>query len=183
MYSKSLAPPFQFDFKSILRQVKNLAPVIDGVSISLPFVSVTLKKPPMTEKKIARELVIRLADKRVLNAFECCDSCINLALQSIQEIRGLLVDKKVELSDRTDSGLYILLELMTGAIRQFLTFTERRDPYSYRQEYFAALEMLRAHLYRCLSQVAVIAGTKIPKISSNMRYDEVWDSRSYLQID
>jgi hypothetical protein len=39
--------------------------------------------------------------------------------------------------------------------------------------------MLRGHLYRCLSQVAVIADTKIPKISEHMRYESDWQIEAY----
>jgi hypothetical protein len=125
-------------------------------------------------------VVIRLADRRVLNAFECCDNCINEALTSLQEIRRLLVDKQVELSDRPESALYLLLELMAEAVRQFFTFEQRLDrrPES-RQAYFAALEMLRAHIHRVLLQVAKIAQTEIPKIAQHMRYDEAWQLDAY----
>ena len=82
--------------------------------------------------------------------------------------------------------------MQVEAIRQFLSFEQhsrdsedfefafnRRDMYLSkssisREQYFAALEMLRAHIYRCLVQVAKIAVMKIPKISDNMRYNEKW---------
>jgi hypothetical protein len=41
--------------------------------------------------------------------------------------------------------------------------------------------MLRGHLFRCLTQIATIAKTKIPKISENMRYDDAWQLEAYEQ--
>jgi hypothetical protein len=58
---------------------------IDGVSISLPFISFRVR-PNDLEQRVAREIVIRMADKRVLNASECCDNCIDQALESLQQI-------------------------------------------------------------------------------------------------
>ena len=46
--------------------------------------------------------------------------------------------------------------------------------------YFAALEMLRAHLHRVLRQVAEIASVKIPKIADHMRYDAAWQIEAYI---
>jgi len=154
---------------------------VDGVSIELPFLSVTVSADDV-ERRVAREVVIRLADKRVLNAFECCDNCIEAAIASLQEIRSLLVDKQVELSSHHDGALYLILEVMLEGIRQFLTFEQRlgRSPAS-RQSYFAALEMLRGHLFRSLSQVASIAQMEIPKIPDHMRYNGAWQVEAYVE--
>ena len=127
---------------------------------------------------------------------ECCDNCIESALRSLQEIRTILVDKKVELAALSDGPLFLLLDYMHEAIRQFLTFEQRmnltrNDPHlgpfpdrtrnhEHRHLYFAGLEMLRAHLHRCLRQVAVFADLKIPNISGNMRYDMNWELAAYV---
>lgn len=178
---RDLTPPFKFDLSALLGRIRRLPVAVDGVSLSVPFLSVSIK-PVDVERRIAREVVIRLADRRVLNAFECCDDCIDRALTSLQEIRRLLVDKQVELADRTGSPLYLLLELMAEAIRQFSTFEQHLDRrFERREAYFAALEMLRAHLHRVLLQVAKIAETDIPKIAQNMRYDETWQLEAYEQ--
>jgi len=190
-------PPFKFDFRAQIKEARRkLNSRVGSVSINLPFLSFSLN-PDDLEKRIAKEIVIRLSDRRVLNAFECCDSCINHALSSLQEIRRILVDKQVELSDVPDSPLYLLIELQVEAIRQFLTFEQRIDatakfegisndrfyesqrPPDVREMYFAALEMLRAHLHRCLLQISKIADTSIPKISEHMRYDEAWQIEAY----
>ena len=190
-------PPFKFDFKTQLKDARRkLNTSIGLVSINLPFLSFSVN-PDDLEKRVAREIVVRLADRRVLNAFECCDNCIDHALSSLQEIRRILVDKQVELSAIPDSPLYLLIELQVEAIRQFLTFEQKlnqsvtlnstpndlprdfRRPAFIREQYFAALEMLRAHLHRCLVQVSKIADTTILKISANMRYDDKWQIEAY----
>ena len=176
---RDATPPFQFDISGILARAKRLPAKLDGVTLHLPFIDVAVK-PQNVERRVAREVVIRLADHRILNASECCDSCIEEALRSLQDIRTRLVDKQVELADSTDGALYLLLELMLAGIRQFLTFEQRLVPRGCANpQYFTALEMLRAHLYRCLAQVATIADTTIPRISEAMRYDDAWQVDAY----
>jgi hypothetical protein len=190
---RGVKPPFKLDLRDLLNRARQqINDRVFGVSINLPFLTFTVQ-PEATETKVAKEIVIWLADRRVLNAFECCDDCIDKALASLQEIRSLLVDKQVELSKFTNGPLYLLIELMLEAIRQFFTYEERlrnrrntvfelpvrfRPPDS-KEQYFAALEMLRAHLHRCLLQVSAIAETKIPKIADHMRYDQAWQLEAY----
>ena len=193
-----LTPPFRFDLRELLGAARNkIVGRVEGVSISLPFVAFTVQ-PADFERRVAREVVLRMADRRVLNAYECCDNCIDRSLDSLQTIRSLLLDKRVELAKVDASPLALLLDLMLEAIRQFLTFEERLENYGLpleptsavsevgvrhsdgsRQVYFAALEMLRAHLHRCLQQVAAIADLEIPAIPSHMRYDQVWHLEAY----
>ena len=97
---RDLQPPFRFDLNTLLRRARQLPQQVEGVAINLPFVSITVR-PDDRERRIAREIVIRLADKRILNAWECCDDCITNAIASLQDIRVLLVDKQVELSNQT----------------------------------------------------------------------------------
>jgi hypothetical protein len=186
---RNLKPPFKFDLSNVIKCAKSIPASLDGVSISLPFISFTVK-PEDKEKQIAREVIIRMADRRVLNALECCDNCVKHALSSLQEIRRLLVDKQVELSSQANGSLYLILETMLEAIRQFFTFTEgldyHRRPTEWldynnrpRLKYFAALDMLRAHLFRALTQVSKIADIEIPKIPEHMRYEETWASDAY----
>ncbi len=86
----------------------------------------------------------------------------------------------MELSDRVDSPLYLLLELVAEAIRQFFTFEQGLDrSHGSRETYFVALEMLRAHIHRVLIQIAKVADTDIPKIAQNMRYDEAWQLEAF----
>jgi hypothetical protein len=192
---RGLPPPFKFDVAALVGKARrHMRKRVDGVTINLPFVSFSVR-PDDLEQKVAREVVIRLADKRVLNAFECCDSCVEQALASLRDIRSLLVDKQVDLAHQTDGALYLIMEFMLEGIRQFFTFEEKLrtanpdfpgDLHTRLQRhdlrpYFAALEMLRAHLYRCLAQVAVLAQTTIPKIADNMRYENTWQLEAYEQ--
>jgi hypothetical protein len=180
---RDLEPPFQFDLSGLIARMRRVSKAVDGISINLPFVSVSVK-PKKLEQRVAREVVIRMADRRVLNASECCDSCIKHALASLLEIRKLLVDKQVELSGHSDGPLYLMFEAMAEAIRQFSTFEQRLGRgHEHRQKYFAALEMLRSHLYRVLRQVALIAAIEIPKIADHMRYDDDWQVEAYKKPD
>lgn len=187
---RDLTPPFRFDISGILNRLRKLPVSLDGVKISLPFLEVTVKSDEV-ERRVAREIVIRLADRRVLNASECCDDCIDKALSSLHEIRQIVVDKQVELSSKGDGVLYLLLDSIADAIRQFLTFEQRltrrhvsegrRYEFSNRELYFAGLEMMRAHIHRTLLQVSKIADTEIPGIVEHMRYDENWSLDAYNQ--
>jgi hypothetical protein len=201
---KNLKPPFKFDFRTQLKEARRkLNSRIGSVSISLPFLSFSVN-PNDLEKRIANEIVIRLADRRVLNAFECCDNCIDQALSSLQEIRRILVDKQVELSGIMDSSLYLLIEIQVEAIRQFLTFEQKlnqtEDHHGHgqrrsvsqrdfnrssivREQYFSALEMLRAHIHRCLIQVSKIADTSLQIKCVIMKHGKLkhMKNRNYLK--
>jgi len=191
---RELKPPFKFDIGDIIKRLRRLPVTVDGkVTISLPFIEVSIK-PDKIERKVAREVVIRLADRRVLTSAECCDNCIDNALTSLQEIRQIIVDKQVELSEKTDTALYVLLDSIRDSIRQFLTFQQRlskdsevdhKVPEFYRtaqsrELYFAGLEMLRAHIHRTLLQVAKIAHMRgIPGFEGHMSYDGQWQLEAY----
>lgn len=99
-----MKPPFKFNIGDIVGRLRKLPLSVDGITITLPFVEVSVK-PDKIEQRVAREVVIRLADRRVLNAFECCDACIDQALASLQEIRQITIDKQVELSSQPDGTL------------------------------------------------------------------------------
>lgn len=168
----------KFEVSSILQRAKRLPkPKVKGVSINLPFLSINLAASD-DEKKIAREILIRLRDKRVLVAWECCDNCIKNALASIQDIRALIVDKQVELPNE-NSAMFLLFDLMLAGIRQFLTFTERYDPHIHREEYFGALELLRGHLLRCIEEIAKLGNTT-PKLSNRLDFNRIWGKEIYL---
>jgi len=151
---KNRKTDLKFNFQSILsKRVKQAKDSSDSITINLPFLSFSIK-PENKEKIAAREIVIRLADKRVLNASECCYDCIKKALSSLQEIRNLLVGKQVELMDYTDTALYVLVELILESIRQFFTYIDRNKiesdfdlKFKKREIYFGALELLRSHIY------------------------------------
>ena len=168
----------KFDVSSILQRANLLSkPKVKGISINLPFLSIDLTISN-EERKIAKEVLIRLRDKRVLVAWECCDNCIKNALVSIQDIRKLLVDKQVELPDE-NSALFLLFDLMLAGMRQFLTFTERYDVHIDRDEYFGALEVLRGHLLRCIEEIAKVGDTS-PQLSNRFNFNPVWEKEIYV---
>ena len=190
---------FQFNISKTIKSARRcINKHVDGVEIQVPFFSFSVN-PTDIEKKVARELLIRLPDKRVLNAKECCDNCIDNALTSLQEVRKVLVDKQVELTDYHDGGLYLLIELMAEAIRQFLTYEEslkanardgqpvknrefHRDP-EIREAYFEVLDQLRFHIHICLTQVAKIAEMETPKVQSYLKSEDAWMLSLYLKPD
>lgn len=188
------AIPFKFDLSDLLKRARSQAHRVGDITISLPFVSLSVS-PKDRETQIAREIVIRLRDRRVLSAWECCDDCIDKALASMREIRQILVNKQVELSDAQDGPLYLLLDVMLVSIRQFMTYEEllRRSPDAtpnprfdkyrlpeHRDCYLSSLELLRGHLSRCLGQVAIIAGMDAPADGLIAHYQGPWDERAYL---
>jgi hypothetical protein len=106
------------------------------------------------------------------------------------------VDKQVELADKTDTVLYVLLDSIRDSIRQFLTFEQRlkdgkaehRNLEFYRsgrnrELYFAALEVLRAHIHRTLLEVAKIANMKkLPGLEGHMSYAGDWELAAYKEL-
>ncbi|WP_181242780.1 hypothetical protein [Caulobacter vibrioides] len=190
---RSRPAPFQIDIAALLGRAKrSFTDRIGEVTLNFPFISVAVS-PKDTEQKVARELVIRLKDRRVLSAYECCDGCIDEALKSLQEIRGLLVDKQVELLALQDGPLYLVVDMMREGIRQFLTFEqslkhgditrvgEFRRPEDVRQAYFDGLELLRGHLAHCLTQVAAIAGIEAPREGVVANYHGDWPLVAYVR--
>jgi hypothetical protein len=185
--------PFKFDMNELLaRARRQFSKHVGNVTLSLPGISIAVN-PKDRERQVAREIVIRLKDRRVLSSWECCDDCIERALVSLQEIRKLLVDKQVELSDCHDGPLYLLIDAMLSGIRQFLTFEEtltqdagarsqhrEREPRAAKQNYFDALELLRNHLSHCLGQIATMAHMKVPKDSLISNYQDAWPTDAYL---
>ena len=187
--------PFQFDLQDLIAKAKRqFSGRVGDVTLNLPFVSFSIS-PKDQEKKVAREIVIRLRDRRVLSASECCDGCIDSALASLREVRQILVDKQVELANVQDGPLYLLIDTMLAGTRQFMTFEEvlRRSADApvpprfekhrlpeHRQGYFDGLELLREHLSRCLGQVAAVAGMEAPTEGLIANYKGQWNEPAYL---
>ena len=189
--------PFKFDLTDLLgRARRQVAGRIGDVTLNLPFISIAVS-PKDRERQVAREVVLRLRDRRVLSAWECCDGCIDNALASLKEIRQLIVDKEVELAELQDGPLFLLLDAMANGIRQFMTFEEllRREedapphpsfgefhrPPDVRQGYFDGLEILRGHLSRCLGQIAAIAGMPPPSDGIIEHYQGPWQLEAYKE--
>lgn len=193
---RSGAIPFQFDVIDLLAKARRrVVSSVGDVTLNLPFISIAVS-PKDREREVARELVIRLRDRRVLSSQECCDGCIDSALASLQEIRQILVEKQVALSDLQDGPLFLMIDMMRQGIRQFLTYTERLsdlgdDPTpglpadfrclpEARQAYFDALELLRGHISRCLTQIAAIGGMEPPQEGLIVQYQNAWRVEAYV---
>lgn len=189
--------PFKFDMTDLVaRARRQISGRVGSITLTLPFVSIEVS-PNDLERQVAREIVLRLRDRRVLSAWECCDDCIDNALASLREIRQLIVDKEVELADMQDGPLFLLLDTMAAGLRQFVTFEEllRRDeaavshprfgefhrPADVRQAYFDGLEVLRGHLSRSLGQVARIAGMSMPDEGMIAHYRGPWQLEAYAE--
>lgn len=192
---RSGAIPFQFDVSQLVARAKRLAGNHPGeVTLNLPFVSVAVS-PKDREKAAAREIVIRLQDRRVLSRHECCDNCIDDSLKSLQKIRAILVEQQVALSDMQDGPLFLMIDMIRQGIRQFVTYEERlrgipddptpgvpsdfrRDP-QVRQDYFDALELLRAHISHSLHEIRAIAG--MDEQVQTLEYAGPWLLETYVQ--
>ena len=188
------AIPFKFDVRDAVSRLQRLANKrVGSITLNLPGISVPVLLKDR-EKQVAREIVIRLKDRRVLSAWECCDDCIDRALASLQEIRNFLVEKQVELADLSEGSLFLFIDAMVMGIRQFLTYEQHlakhelpvnsRTPDFHRtaevrQEYFDALELLRGHLSRCIEQICHIAGMRIPKDGLIKNYKGGWQINAY----
>lgn len=187
--------PFKFDVGDLLAKAKRqFVGRVGEVTINLPFVSFSVN-PKDQERRVARELVIRLKDRRVLSSQECCDGCIDRSLASLQKIRETLTEKQVELAEFQDGPLFLMLEAIAAGIRQFMTFEEllqrdedqvtslRREefyrPPDKRQAYFDALEILRGHIGRCIEQIAAIGGVPAPNGDVIGTYRGAWQIESY----
>ncbi len=189
-------PPFKFKADDIFRRVRQKVNAnVEGTNLTLPGVTFRIR-PLDIEQAVAREIAIRLKHRRVLNSFECCDDCIDKALDSLQEIKAILIDQQVKLSVAPDCTLFLLIDFMLVAIKQFLTFEQRlqrmpqpklfvpqfhdlRRPPAQRQKYMDGLDMLRAHLHRCLRQVYAIAGFDFNQMDSTVKYSDQWDLAAY----
>lgn len=188
------AVPFHFDVTQMIARARRLASKhIGEVTLNLPFVSVAVS-PQDREKAAAREIVIRMRDRRVLSGRECCDNCIDASIASLQEIRALLVDQQVALSGLRNGPLFLVTDIIRQGLRQFLTYEEhlrrapdddtprlladfRRDP-AVREAYFAGLEQLRGHISRSLHEIRKIAG--MPEGEEVLDYATPWPLEQYV---
>lgn len=74
--------PFKFDLNDIIGLARRLvAGRLGDVTLNLPLVSIAIS-PRDRERQVAREIALRLRERRVPSALECCDGCVNNALTS-----------------------------------------------------------------------------------------------------
>lgn len=177
--NKSIGDKLNFDVQPFYDRAKKIKDKVklEGVTINLPFISFNLTADDK-EKKIAREIIIRLRDKRVLNSKECCENCIDNSLKSILEIRQILVDKQVEI-EKTDSSLFLLVDFALFGVKKFLTYTEFFDSMNNKREYFDTLNIIRGHLLKILDQLGKIA--ELPTDFGFCHdFSEIWEKEIYF---
>lgn len=167
-----------FDFTEFSKRLNKYSRKIkvDSISVRFPGISISLS-PTKQEKLIAKEIIVFIRHKRVIDSKECCDTCIKNSLQSLLEIKNFLVIKQMEITD-VESPLFLLTDFALFGINKFLTYTERFDPDLNREQYFEALNILRGHLIRTFDQIAVVA--KLPQ-DFGFRHDliQTWDNTLY----
>ena len=170
--------PLTIEFEGFKNEVIELKRIEspNGISITIPFYEFNFL-PNEDEIKIAKEVIIRLRGRRVLNSRECCDNCIERALESISKIRYELVELQVKLSD-LESPLFLLLDFAIHGIKRFLTYTEYYKPRENMQKYFEALAVIRGHLLRTITEIAKIGSVEV---DFGFRYDssEEWEEKIY----
>lgn len=176
----------RFDIRDVLKKLSKTASrmkhQVDSVSMNLPLGTNITFKPNTAETDTAKEIVIFLSDRRVLDSSECCEDCVEAALKSIGEIREFLVQRQLALKHESDSILFVLIEIMLTEIRQFQTYAQKLAPARQtahleraEENYYVALNRLRGELLAALAQVANIAKMPIktqmlnnyPNISRN----------------
>ena len=166
----------QIDVRDSVRRAGRWANVrTEGLVINTGFVSFRLT-PLDCERTAARQLVVRLRDKRVFTASDCGDSCVQNSIDSLQGVREILVEAQAQLADLHDGQLFWLTDYARQTIRAFLTWEEQvrsaggvdrpvgehyRDPKRTR-EYIEQLDILRAHVRRAMTGIAGIANMELP---------------------
>lgn len=183
-----------FDVNNLITRARRIgSKQIGEATLHLPFVSVAVS-PQDREKAAAGEVAIRTRDRRVLSGRECFDNCIDASVESLQEIRALMVDQQVALSDLRDGPLLMLTDIIRQGLRQFLTYEKhlRRAPdddtpglladvrwnAAVREAYFAGLEQLRGHISRSLHEVRKIGG--MPEGEKALDYATPWPLEQYV---
>ncbi|MBI1944529.1 MAG: hypothetical protein HYS27_02465 [Deltaproteobacteria bacterium] len=150
---------------------------VGGATITTGFISFPLVAND-PERTAARQLVIRLRDKRVFTASDCCDGCVKNSIAALQEVRKILVEAQVQLANSHGGQLFWCTDYMRETIRAFLTWEERvraadrpdarapdehyRDQVQTRR-YIEQLDVLRAHVRVAMTGIAKIAEMELPE--------------------
>lgn len=138
--------------------------------INLGFITFAMESND-PERTAARKLVIQLRDKRVFHSNDCCDGCVKNSMESLQQVREILVKSQVDLADLHDGQLFWLTDYILVTIKAFLTWEERsrvgqphgRDPehhyrdHDHTQQYIRQLDVVRAHSRVAIAAIAALA--------------------------
>jgi hypothetical protein len=160
---------------------------LDSISLSFPFSINASFKFRDEIIDIAKESVITLIDRRILNSQECCGSCIQESLNSLKEIKSDLVNIKKRLRNHINSPLFYFIDYIMVSINSFFDFMERnnlivnREQYE-KQIYFDALEIIRNHIAKCLYEIAIIGKISIGNNHYAFKDGEIgWQENNYYE--
>ena len=155
---------------------------IDSIGLSFPFGLNITYKPIDSIKEIAKVIIIKLIDRRILNSKECCGSCIEQSVLSLKEIKAVLINEKTKLIKQINTLLYYYVDYIIIAINTFFDFTERyyEKKEEYRGLYFDALEKIRNHVAKCMKEILKIAEYEITNTHYAFRdSDLIWHEQDY----
>ncbi|WP_285578141.1 hypothetical protein [Geothrix limicola] len=156
--------------------------IIDSISLSFPFgISVSFK-PSDAESQIAGSIIVKVINRRILNGRECCASCINESIQCLKEIKSDLVAEELRLIKAINTPLFYLTDYIITSINAFNDFMERNRLIDGENIniYFDALNKLRCHIAKCLTEIAKIASIEIAKDKfASIEGGPSWNKDSY----
>lgn len=156
---------------------------VDAVSISIPFGIKFNVTPTKNEVKTAKETILTLIDRRILNSKECCANCIKKSVESLKEIKSDLIQIKIGLVDCMNSSLYYFIDYIIISINSFTDFIERNhiNEEEHKIIYFDGLEKIRKHIALCMIEISKIGKISIDrKIFAFQQQDNLWIKENYL---
>jgi len=138
---------------------------MESIGLTFPFGISTTLKPQQRDSEIAKEVIVKLIDRRILNSKECCASCIKQSVDSLKKIKSDLIGIKVRLSNRINEPLFYYVDYIVISINAFNDFIERyeNDIEQNKVYYFDALEKIRNHIANCMYEISKIGHYVISK--------------------
>jgi hypothetical protein len=140
---------------------------LKSITLSFPFSAGVSVEVLASEKDAAKETVVALINRRILNTSECCASCSQQSINSLKEIKSDLVQLERKLTDSINGSLFYFIDSIVHGINQFLkyiedyqfldTFDQNRDTY------FQSFNIIRNHIVQCLYQISKIAELELSK--------------------
>ena len=153
---------------------------VSGINLSFPFsAGITISIKPQ-ERDVAKETIVVLVNRRILNAAECCASCSQQSITSLKEMKSDLIQIEKKLTGSINGPLFYFIDSIVNGINQFLKYIE---DYNFietfnlnRDTYFQSFNIIRNHIVQCLYQIAKIADFEINNDLFAVRINvESWD--------
>jgi hypothetical protein len=138
---------------------------ITSLTLSFPFRAGITVSINSKEKDIAKEAIIMLVNRRILNASECCPSCSQQSIDSLKEIKSDLIQIEKKLINSVNGSLFYFIDSIISGVNQFLKYIEDNNfmetfPLN-REIYFEGFNIIRNHIVQCLYQISKIADYEI----------------------